>query len=44
MKNDKIYPEILSMVLISQVTESLKKDLQLSDEPYQLRYHNGYHR
>lgn len=32
MKNDKIYPEILSMVLISQVTESLKKDLQLSDE------------
>ncbi len=30
MKNDKIYPEILSMVLISQVSEALKADLQLS--------------
>lgn len=32
MKNDKIYPEILSIVLLSQVTEALKKDLQLSEE------------
>lgn len=32
MKNDKIYPEILSMVLISQVSEALKEDLQLCEE------------
>lgn len=32
MKNDKIYPEILSMVLITQVSEGLKTDLQLSEE------------
>ena len=32
MKNDKIYPEILSMVLITQVSEGLKADLQLSEE------------
>lgn len=32
MKHDRIYPEILSMVLISQVTEALKKELNLSRE------------
>lgn len=30
MKNDKIYPEILSLVRISQVTEALKEALHLS--------------
>ncbi|WP_130864009.1 ethanolamine utilization microcompartment protein EutL [Bacilliculturomica massiliensis] len=32
MRNDKIYPEILSMVLISQVSEVLKEELRLSPE------------
>lgn len=31
MKNDKIYPEILSLVLIPQVTDAMRKDLNLSD-------------
>jgi len=32
MKGDIFYPEILSMVLIPQVTDALKKDLNLKDE------------
>ena len=43
MKNDKIYPEILSMVLITQVSEGLKSRFAVVGGAYQLRSHNCHH-